>query len=286
MQWKDYEIKIFKELEHRYSDCKIIHNAKIVGATSQTPRQIDILIEGQVLDSPIRIIVDAKQRTKPVDINDVESFISMMIDVKAHRGILISTNGYTKAAIQRAHNEKNQDIELDVLSIKELKELQGELAIPFSGKHGVLLRAPFGWVVDAKKRDKLLATLYQRGYDFQQAAKEKEWLYVNFWQKETPEQNLKFLLKHQQETTLQDANIEFLSGVNRTDAETIIRVATVPDYPTPEYTGFVEFDDFIFFAVLFSKGEMAKRNLRKLREILRTVLPIDIKQYKVTRILA
>ena len=57
----------------------------------------------------------------------------------------------------------------------------------------------------------------------------------------------------------------------------MIRLAEVPCYPTPEYTGFVEFDDFIFFAVLFTTPEMSKRNVRKLREILRTVMPVGVR---------
>ena len=125
MNWKDYEDRVFEELRIRYPDYQIKRNTKIHGVISQTPRQIDVLIEAEVLDSPVRIIVDAKMRTQPIDVNDIESFIAMMADVKAHRGILVSTKGYTKAAILRAHNECNQDIELDVLSLEELKCLQG-----------------------------------------------------------------------------------------------------------------------------------------------------------------
>jgi len=71
--------------------------------------------------------------------------------------------------------------------------------------------------------------------------------------------------------------LTYLPGADRADAKTIIRLAEVPDYPTPEYTGFVEFVDFIFFAVLFTTPEMSKRNIGKLREILRTVLPLEVR---------
>jgi Restriction endonuclease len=276
MNWKDYEDRVFEELRVRYPNYQIKRDAKIYGVISQTPRQIDVLIEAEVLDSPVRIIVDAKMRTQPIDVNDIESFIAMMADVKAHRGMLVSTKGYTKAAILRAHNERNQDIELDVLSLEELKCLQGTHSISFSGSFGVLLSAPFGWVIDAKKREGMVAMLYQRGFDLDGAGRAKEFMYLNFWAKETPDQDIDCLLKYQA-STLHDAKISYLSGVNRNDAKSIIRLAEVPNYPTPEYTGFVEFEGFIFFAVLFTTPEMSKRNLRKLREVLRTVSPVFIK---------
>jgi hypothetical protein len=275
MNWKEYEDEIFEELQRHYPAAPITRNAKIFGRISKTYRQIDVLIEAQVLDSPVRVIVDAKKRTDPIDVNDVESFIAMMADVEAHRGILVSTAGYSKTAIARAHNEVNQDVELDVFSLDELKDLQGELAIPFSGKFGVLLSAPFGWVIDAQKREGIVASLYQRGYDLESAGQNKEWMYINFWKKETPEQSLDDLLQLQAKT-LHDAKIAYLPGVDRADARTLIRLAEVSGYPTPEYTGFVEFDDFIFFTVLFTTLEMSKRNLRKLREILRTIEPVRV----------
>ena len=275
MDWKQYEDEIFEELRRRYPAVPITRNAKVLGRISQTLRQIDVLIEAQILDSPIRVIVDAKKRTKPIDVNDAESFIAMMADVEAHRGILVSTNGYSKTAVSRAHNEVNQDVELDVFSLDELKHLQSELAVPFSGTVGVVLAVPFGWVIDATRRKDFVACLYQRGYDLDAAGNAKEWMYLNFWKKEMPDQDLDYLLQLQAKT-LHDAKLTYLPGVMRPDAKTLIRLAEVPGYSTSEYTGFVEFDDFIFFAVLFTSFEMSKRNLRKLREILRTIQPVSV----------
>lgn len=284
MDWKEYEKEIYEELQRIYPDVPITQNARIQGCITKRKRQIDVLIEIQVLDSPVRIIVDAKYRIHPIDVNDVESFIGMMQDVKADRGILISMVGYTDAAIQRAHNEPNQDIELDVYSLADLKEFQGALGIPYHGRFGVLLDAPFGWVVDGRQGMGFVACLYQRGFDLTKAGTAKEWMYVNFWAKETPSQTLDDLVRIQANNLKRerlDPKLSYLAGVNRTDARTMIRLAEIPSYPTPEYTGFIEFNDFIFFIVLFTTPEMAKRNLRKLREILRTVKPIYVKQDKI-----
>lgn len=280
MDWKEYEKEVFRELQERYPGAAIQWNVRIPGRISGTLRQIDILIDTQVLDAPIRIVVDAKKHSGPVDVNDVESFISMMLDVGAHRGILVSNLGYTKSALARAHNEMNQDVELDILSLEDLKELQGTLAFPYSGSHGVLLPAPFGWVIDAKRRQGSVACLYQRGYDLQEAGRTREWMYINFWRKEQKTASLDALLEIQANTLKQAderVKISYQHGVDRADGRTLIRCAEVASYPTPEYTGFVEFDDFIFFAVLFTPPETSKRNIRKLREILRSVSPINVR---------
>lgn len=275
MNWKEYEREIFEQFQSRYPNASIKHNQKVLGRISKIKRQIDVLIEDQSLDASIRTIVDAKRRTSPIDINDIETFISMMVDVGAHRGILVSPVGYTKGAIRRAHNEVNQDIDLDVYSLEELQLFQAQQAIPYSTDYGVLLSAPFGWVIDATNREGCLACLYQRGYDLNAAGNAKEWMYINLWIKESPEQCLEDVLKMQSDGW-KNAKLSYLQGINRIDARTLIRLAEVPDYPTPEYTGFVEFDEFIFFVVLFTPIETSKRNLRKLREILRTVQSIQI----------
>lgn len=282
MNWKEYEKLIHDEIRRYYPNVPITHNAKILGHITQTPRQIDVLIEAQLLDSPIRIIVDAKHRSQPIDVNDVESFISMMQDVKADRGFIVSIAGYTETAIQRAHNEPNQDIELDIFSLDDLKYFQGQFAIPYRANFGVLLDAPFGWVIDAKRKEgqSFLACLYQRGLDFHSALAANEWMYINFWSKKKADQSLEDLIQMEADefvSRLPNAELSYIHGVNRPDARTLIRLAEIKGHPTVEYTGFVEFNDFIFLTVLFTQPPLAKRNLRKLRQILRTVMPIQVR---------
>ena len=278
MDWREYEEQVLSELTRRYPNASIRRNVMVPGRHSGVVRQLDLLIEELVLDSPIRIVVDAKHRRDRIDVNDVEAFLSMMSDVDAHRGLLISSSGYTKAALGRAHSDPSHDLELDVLTLAELKAFQGPLAIPYSGAAGVLLPAPFGWVVDATKRKGLVACLYERGSDFEHACQANEWMYLNFWKKDADASTINDLLRVQQ-AVLGTAKIDLFEGPRRDDGRTtLIRKAEVPGYPTTEYTGFVEFASFILFVVMFSPSNTTKRNLRKLREVLRSVLPIQIGQ--------
>jgi len=277
MDWKEYEKEISDYFHSEYPDAKLTPDARIVGRFSKIERQIDLLIEGSIVDFKFRIVVDGKYRDKKIDVNDVESFIGFVRDVEADRGIMISTKGYSAAAINRGHYD-DSEIELDILNFKELKRFHAFCALPFAGNHGVILPAPFGWIVDGTKREGVVATLYQRGLTFDSAGEAKEWMYINFWSKEKEVNDIDSLCKLQESylKEVQGVEIEYRDELIRKDAKTKLRLLKSPSYPTPEYTGFVEFDEFIFFCVLFTPKELEAKNLRKLRYIMRSVLPFGV----------
>lgn len=116
MDWQQYEKEIEAQFREAYPSARITPNAKIVGKFSKVERQIDLLIEEQASDFAFRIIVDAKYRGRKIDIGDVEAFLGLTQDVEAHTGMMIALEGYTPAAINRAHYD-NLDVVLDVLSL-------------------------------------------------------------------------------------------------------------------------------------------------------------------------
>lgn len=280
MDWKKYEEEIYDHFRSEYSSAQITRDANVIGKFSKVTRQIDLLIEDHAIDFLFRIVIDGKYRAKRIDVNDVEAFLGLLRDVGAHKGVMISTEGYSKAAVNRAHYD-DLDLELDVLNFKELGSFHSFGAIPYSGEHGVLMTAPFGWIIDGTRRKGAVATLYPRGMDLKTAGEAREWMYINFWTKNDTASNLESLLKYQEgylKKEFPDAEIQYTDTIQRPDAKTKLRILKVPTYPTPEYTGFVEFENFIFFCVLFTPEELEKKNLRKLRYILREVLPLGVKQ--------
>lgn len=144
MNWRDYEKEIHEQFQEMYPDAEITHNTTLPGRYSKIDRQIDVLIEDYVAGDRIRIMVDGKYFSENIDVKEVECFIGMMQDVAADKGLLITQKGYSPAAIKRAHNDPSR-IELDVLNFEELKQSQGFGALPYSGKHGVVMPSPFGW---------------------------------------------------------------------------------------------------------------------------------------------
>jgi hypothetical protein len=289
LDWKQYEREIEAYFRSEYPSAYITTNAKRLGKFSKVERQIDLLIEQQVCDLPFRIVIDAKFRGRKIDVKDVEEFLGMVGDVCAHKAIMISSEGYTDTAIQRASAD-DADLILDVLNFSELQRYQGFGAFPFAGQHAVALAAPLGWVVDATQGRGALAWLYQQGLTLDEATKAGEFMYVNFWNKEERGNDLESLCKFQESYLRKNPcvlSIALMEGVPRKDAKTAVRSviydartrAGLPD--ETEYTGFVDFDGFIFMCVLFTRNDLSEKNLSKLRFVLRKVLPIRVK-YKNT----
>lgn len=102
--WREYERLVSALTAEEYDkEFTVIPNARIKGFISQRKRQLDVLVEYRFnSDLNRRIIFDAKDRKRPIDIKEVEAFEGLMKDVGARRGFLICSNGYTKSALRRA----------------------------------------------------------------------------------------------------------------------------------------------------------------------------------------
>ena len=285
MDWKRYEEEIYEHFRSQYPDAEITLDARKIGLYSKVERQLDILIEQYIAGNRLSIVIDGKYFNKKVDVKAVESCIGMFEDVGAHKGLLISKEGFTEGAYNRAHYGPSE-IELDILNYKELQSFQAHGAIPYAGENGALLPAPFGWVVDGRTSPAWIATIYQQGLSLEQAMQNNEFMYVQFWDRKKDGHNREDLLKIQEETFKKadpDTTIEYLSTIKRKDARTALRVAKVKNYPTDEYTGFVEFSDFILFCVMFSPENRSRTNIRKLENILEAVLPITVSHQKANK---
>ena len=302
MDWKQYEQEIYDELVSLFPDAHILRDQRRMGR-SGVRRQLDILVEEHVAGRLLSIVWDGKYFSNKVDIGEVETFTSLVRDVGAHKGVLVTNVDYTAGALKRAQSEE-WDIELDILTPAEFATFQAKCAIPYADSWGVWLRAPFGWVVDGSRGQVIddssgrviddsilpgglpLAVMYRRGLrSFNHAQREAEFIYVNFWIKRNEADTLNNLLA-QQETDLRDCYSEEVevtyppSTIVRQDAETRLRLARIDTSEVGrfllEYTGFVDFPGFIFFAGLFTQEASAMRNLRKLEYVLEKVLPLSV----------
>lgn len=278
MDWKKYEKEIHTQFQDMYPEAEITHNASLPGRYSKADRQIDILVQDYAAGEKITIIVDGKYYSENIDVKDVESFLAMMQDVGADKGLLITQKGYSQAAINRAYNDPSR-LELDILNFDELKDFQGFGAIPYSGKYGVLIPSPFGWVIDASHVEGINAAVFQRGLSLEEARKKKEWMYIKIISKTEQLSSLEKLIKFQEEYTISlssNAKTTYQSTIRRSDAKTKLRKIIIDSYHTPEYTGFVEFNEFFFLCVLFTPDELKDKNIKKLEYILAKALPIAI----------
>ena len=94
--WKLYERLVARLMADELStDFCVTPNASIRGAITGIKRQIDVLIEiRHDTDNTRRLIVDAKRRSRKIDVKDVEAFRGMMEDVGATHGYLVCPRGH------------------------------------------------------------------------------------------------------------------------------------------------------------------------------------------------
>ena len=116
-EWRIYErIAACFEIDSAGMEISVTPNASLKGSISGVKRQIDILVDARwESGTDRRIIFDAKLRKRRVDVKEVETFEGLMRDVRASRGVLICSSGYTKAALTRAE----QRIDIRLLSADE-----------------------------------------------------------------------------------------------------------------------------------------------------------------------
>lgn len=102
--WKIYERMIAQLFANQVSTGYVVTpNARIVGVFTGVARQIDVLIEERHdTNNDSRTVVEAKRRSRPVDVKDVETLLGMMDDVEARFGYLVCPTGNSPAALKRA----------------------------------------------------------------------------------------------------------------------------------------------------------------------------------------
>lgn len=278
MNWQEYELLVFDQIKNYYKNADFEFNSMILGKYSEGLRQCDIIIKQKIGNEIITILIDAKYYSKKLDVKAVENFISMANDINAHQGILISPKGYSELAYNRAEND-NSNIVLDILNLDELKFLQGMLAIPYSGEYGVLMLSPFGWIIDAKKRKGMIALSYRKGFTFEDAANQKEFMYFNIWDKQKDFITAYELLKTQEENihTLDTLSKSTITESSLNGIDYVIRKTIVKEYPAIEYACAIDHGKFIFFGIMFSPKNRETVNLNKLIKVITGTLPITIK---------
>jgi hypothetical protein len=97
-KWKRFEELVKKVQEEMAPNAVVKLDDRIIGKETGVSRQIDISVRQLVGNYDILVVVDCKDYSIPVDVKDVESFIGLVKDVKANKGVIVAANGFTKTA--------------------------------------------------------------------------------------------------------------------------------------------------------------------------------------------
>jgi tetratricopeptide (TPR) repeat protein len=278
-RWAAYEHQVFDLFRKHFPKAKVRKNVMVRGRFSKRKRQIDILITENTPVGKLKTVIDAKYFKKKVDVKAVDGLAGFVDDVGAQKGMLITNKGYSRSALKRAFYGPS-DLELDILSFSALQRFQGFTAIPYAGEKAFVVRAPFGWIVDVTRTEGCLATMYQRGLDKCSAMSKKEFLYINFWDRKADPLTV-VELDELQVVGMRlrgPVTVSHRRTVQRSDAASRLRIADVKKYKCLEVTGFLEFADVIFFAVLLTSKESQRPNIRRLESVLQQAVPVTLRR--------
>jgi hypothetical protein len=120
-EWKEYENLVFETLAQENPDLVLERDVRIRGHLSGQKRQIDILARGNLAGHGVLVVFDCKHHSNPVDVNVVGQFSSLLDDVSADIGVLVTENGYTEAAEKLAGRSR---VKLEIRTLDELRSYQ------------------------------------------------------------------------------------------------------------------------------------------------------------------
>lgn len=144
----------------------------------------------------------------------------------------------------------------------------------------MILSPAFGWIIDATQRWSMVASSYRIGFDFDQAFKEKEFIYFGFWDTNKDPLTAEQLLKNQVELISERSKIleSEIQPIQKSSNTLFIRKTIIENYLAVEYACAVEYDDFIFYGILISPENRESVNRQKLIQMIERALPVGIKQ--------
>lgn len=150
-KWKRFE-RLIHQIHEQYkiSGAKITLDDRVEGQDSKTLRQVDISIRTEIGPYRIFIAIECKDHAAPLDVSDVGAFATLRNDVRASKGVMIATGGFTPAAVELARtlgidtrtylDTESEDWGTDV-SIPIL--LVGTKLIQYGFSFSTVLTAPF-----------------------------------------------------------------------------------------------------------------------------------------------
>jgi Restriction endonuclease len=127
-KWKRFENLIHAiHTEFSPQGAVVTLDDKIMGFQSKVLRQIDISIRVAVAHYSVLIIVECKDHTRPIDVTELGAFVNLRDDVQANKGVMISTSGFTPAAVEMA---RAQGVDTRTYIDTQSQDWKAEVTVP------------------------------------------------------------------------------------------------------------------------------------------------------------
>ena len=97
-RWKRFEKLVARMLDTLSPDAEVVYDDAIRGTLSEADRQIDVSVRSQADGVAQLVVVQCRDYKTPLDVNAVGEFDSVVRDVGATKGIMVSVHGFTETA--------------------------------------------------------------------------------------------------------------------------------------------------------------------------------------------
>jgi len=115
--WKKYETQILNTFRTKWPKADLQPDKKLMGKYSKVNRQVDIYVTGEIVGVSVTGAIECKHFNRKVDVSIVDAFVGFLEDIGAAFGIIITNNGFTKGAANRAAAKK---IKIDIVAFKDI----------------------------------------------------------------------------------------------------------------------------------------------------------------------
>jgi hypothetical protein len=257
--WQKYEGYIFGALQRRFPGARVVPNAHLPGLKSGRDRQIDVLVELDIGGCNIKIAFDCKCYKRKVDVKHVESFLGMLEDIRVSQGVLVTTQGYSKTAQERAMRE-SRAIDLQILGPDRLSQYQFIGCLWFwKGDVAAVVEPPGGWVVDIESTGgPFQFSMYPLGHHRESAMKMCPFLYGAIARKTEAEASIEAIAAEDERVVIASypaAKFEYLPTESTKETgkfhKALLRVGHVDlSYGGPEYTLYLDMPRAVLRLVL------------------------------------
>lgn len=102
MTWQEYQKAVADFYEQLEGFGAVKRNVFMPDVVTGQRRQIDVLIELQERGHSLRMLIDAKFHSSPLDVKDVEGVAALAKAVGASKAIIVAANGFTAPAKVKA----------------------------------------------------------------------------------------------------------------------------------------------------------------------------------------
>lgn len=97
-KWKRFEKLVAKVQSDLAPTAKVTHDEKIKGKVTKKDRQVDVCVRTKAGQFDLLVAIECKDQKQPVDVEDVEAFVTKIRDIEANHAAIVSSSGFTDGA--------------------------------------------------------------------------------------------------------------------------------------------------------------------------------------------